>query len=195
MQRQDLWPTPLWYFEVPAALINPGQVAQDAYVHQKSNNGLTLSNVGGYQSYPLTMSDPVPPSIHRLMQFIVSQCQACAQEFGFQRQLSVANYWININKNGHYNKMHIHSSSILSGCYYAATAPESGCIIFHNRPDISYILGEMKQIGARESRFTAVDQAFEPKPGAVLVFPSWLQHSVDENRSELDRVSIAFNLV
>ena len=195
MQRQDLWPTPLWYFEVPATRINPADVAREAYEFRESNQGVTLSNVGGYQSAALTVNDEVPETIANLMIYIVNECQACARDFGFQRQLGIANYWININKKGHYNKMHIHSSSILSGSYYAATPPQSGNIIFHNRPETSFILGELKQLGAGENRFTAVDQAFEPRAGAVLIFPGWLQHSVDENRSEQDRVSIAFNLV
>jgi len=194
MQRQDLWPTPLWYFEVPATQISPETIAQEAYAFQKSDKGVVISNVGGYQSTTLTLQDRVPPTLTRLLGILTEQCQACAKEFGFGRSLGIANYWININKKNHYNKMHIHSSSILSGCYYAATTPQSGNIIFHNRPEASYILGEMKNIGAVESRYTSTAQAFQPKAGAVLVFPSWLQHSVEENKSDQDRISIAFNL-
>lgn len=194
MQRQDLWPTPLWYFEVPPSLVDPKVIAQEAYVHQQSDSGVTVSNVGGYQSAALTVNDPIPSTIAELMMIIVNQCQACAQEFGFQHQLGLANYWININKKNHYNKMHIHSSSLLSGTYYAVTPPQSGNIIFHNRPETSFIMGEIKHMGARETRYTGVEQAFEPKAGAVLVFPGWLQHSVEENRSGEDRISIAFNL-
>jgi uncharacterized protein (TIGR02466 family) len=194
MQRQDLWPTPLWYFEVPASVINPESIAQETYAVKQSDVGVVLSNVGGYQSSALTMNDPVPTTIAKLMQYISQQTQTCAQEFGFQRQLNITNYWLNINQPGHYNKMHIHSSSILSGTYYAVTPPESGCIIFHNRPEISFILGDLKNIGVGESRYTVTEQAFQPKVGAVLIFPGWLQHSVEENRSAEDRVSIAFNL-
>jgi uncharacterized protein (TIGR02466 family) len=194
MQRQDLWPTPLWYFEVPFAQINPETIVQEAYAFQKSDKGVVISNVGGYQSTTLTLQDRVPPTLTKLLEILTEQCQTCAKEFGFGRRLGIANYWININKKNHYNKMHIHSSSILSGCYYAATTPQSGNIILHNRPEASYILGEMKNIGAGESRYTATAQAFQPKAGAVLVFPGWLQHSVEENKSDQDRISIAFNL-
>jgi uncharacterized protein (TIGR02466 family) len=194
MQRQDLWATPLWYFDVPPSLINPYDIAQEAYVHQRSDKGVALSNVGGYQSSGLTMDDHVPPTITKLMGILVKQCQSCSQEFGFERNLGIANYWININKKNQYNKMHIHSSSILSGVYYAATPPQSGCIIFHNRPETSFILDELVHVGAKVTKFTATTQAFQPKAGAVLIFPGWLQHSVEENRSEEDRISIAFNL-
>jgi uncharacterized protein (TIGR02466 family) len=194
MQRQDLWATPLWYFEVPHSLINPSDIAQEAYAHQQLDKGVVISNVGGYQSSALTMQDRVPQAITRLMSILVEQSQACAKEFGFERSLGISNYWININKKNHYNKMHIHSSSILSGCYYAVVPPRSGSIVLYNRPETSFIMDELKQIGAKETGFTATSQAFEPKAGAVLIFPGWLQHSVEENRSEDYRISIAFNL-
>lgn len=194
MQRQDLWATPLWYFEVPPTLINPYDVVQDAYTHQKLDRGVVISNVGGYQSSTLIMDDPVPPTITKLMRILVEQCQTCSKELGFERRLGIENFWININKKNHYNKMHVHSSSILSGCYYAATPAQSGSIILHNRPETSYILGVLKQMGAADTRFTVTEQAFIPKAGAVLIFPGWLPHSVEENRSGEDRISIAFNL-
>jgi uncharacterized protein (TIGR02466 family) len=195
MQRQDLWATPLWYFDVPLSLINPYDIAQEAYAHQKLDTGVAYSNVGGYQSSGLTMDDRVPPTLTKLMGILVKQCQTCSKEFGFERNLDISNFWININKKNHYNKMHIHPSSILSGCYYAATPPQSGGIVFHNRPETSYILAELIRVGAKNTNFTTTAQACEPKAGGVLVFPGWLQHSVEENRSEEDRISIAFNLM
>ena len=66
MQRQDLWATPLWYFEVPLSLINPYDIAQEAYAHQKLDAGVVISNIGGYQSSGLTMDDSLPPTITNL---------------------------------------------------------------------------------------------------------------------------------
>ena len=33
------------------------------------------------------------------------------------------------------------------------------------------------------------------KTGTLIMFPSWLLHSVDENRSSEERVSVAFNIM
>jgi len=33
------------------------------------------------------------------------------------------------------------------------------------------------------------------KPGTLLLFPAWLPHSVDANRSDRERVSVSFNLM
>jgi len=41
------------------------------------------------------------------------------------------------------------------------------------------------------------DQDFqvEPKEGRLVLFPSWLTHRVSVNRTDEERISIAFNLV
>ena len=33
------------------------------------------------------------------------------------------------------------------------------------------------------------------RDGTLLLFPSWLEHSVDANRSDEERISISFNLM
>jgi hypothetical protein len=33
------------------------------------------------------------------------------------------------------------------------------------------------------------------KSGTLIVFPAWLQHSVDTNASEHERVSVSFNVM
>jgi uncharacterized protein (TIGR02466 family) len=43
-------------------------------------------------------------------------------------------------------------------------------------------------------RINAQAAEYGAKEGLLLVFPSWLQHAVQPNRSDSDRVSISFNL-
>ncbi len=42
--------------------------------------------------------------------------------------------------------------------------------------------------------FTTGEARLPPEEGRIYVFPDWLEHGVDENRSNADRVSIAFNV-
>ncbi|MDF1624011.1 MAG: putative 2OG-Fe(II) oxygenase, partial [Pseudohongiella nitratireducens] len=34
-----------------------------------------------------------------------------------------------------------------------------------------------------------------PEEGRLYVFPGWLEHGVEENRSDRDRLSISFNVL
>jgi len=42
--------------------------------------------------------------------------------------------------------------------------------------------------------FTAEEITMRPEEGRMYVFPGWLEHGVEENRSNQDRVSISFNV-
>ena len=35
----------------------------------------------------------------------------------------------------------------------------------------------------------------QPRPGRMVMFPSWLRHHVPSNESTTERISIAFNLM
>ena len=194
MQREDLWATPVWYYDVPPTLINPNDIVREAYEHQNLDSGTTITNAGGYQSSSLTITNCALPTLSMLMGVIATQSQICSKAFGFDHGLIIDNFWININKDNHYNHVHVHPSCVLSGAYYAASKPQSGDIIFHNRPEASYISGMLKQSGAKSNMFNSTIFKHKPIVGRVVIFPGWLQHSVEENRSGEDRISIAFNI-
>lgn len=35
---------------------------------------------------------------------------------------------------------------------------------------------------------------YEPVPGRLILFPAWLQHGVEPNLSDADRVVVSFNV-
>ncbi len=37
-------------------------------------------------------------------------------------------------------------------------------------------------------------QFIVPEAGTLVIFPSWLEHGVNQNLSDADRISIAFNI-
>ena len=95
-------------------------------------------------------------------------------------------------KAGHSQDLHVHPTAHISGGYYAATPPgalgetnTSGKIRFYDpRPRAN-----MNQL------FTQITRVSEmPSPSDVLIFPSWLEHSVAPFEGEGERVCIAFNV-
>lgn len=88
------------------------------------------------------------------------------------------NYWFNISPTGASNEKHNHinpdnPSLGASGVLYLSTPNNSGNIIFYS-PDSDSL-------------------EIVPEKGNLLLFPLHLEHSVQENYSTLDRISIAFN--
>jgi uncharacterized protein (TIGR02466 family) len=107
-------------------------------------------------------------------------------------KFEITGCWANISAPAAPHKMHTHPNNYLSGVYYVKTQPQADAIVFHDpKPQISIISPPPLEV----SSATAGKVRVQVDPGTLLVFPSWLQHSVDPNMSADTRVSIAFNIM
>ena len=96
------------------------------------------------------------------------------RELGFERD----EFWFNIAKPGESTGWHDHKDGALfSGVYYIYVPNLGGNIKFRQKKN-------------------DIDKEWflEPKSGEMILFPSKLRHAVAENKSQNDRVSLAFNL-
>ena len=109
-------------------------------------------------------------------------------------ELVVSNMWININPKYSYNSNHIHFKSFYSGVYYINVPENSGTIQFTNPSSLQRIFLELyKTTVDRFNGFTAQNWVFQPQKDLLILFPSWIEHSVNQNLSNSNRISIAFN--
>jgi len=102
--------------------------------------------------------------------------------------------WVNLCRDGGYNKIHNHPGCSWSGVYYVTLGepdpdapPEAGKIEFLD-----------PRMGATETGLNGPDAVpklrIEPEPGMMVIFPSWLYHYVNPFRGKGERISIAFNV-
>jgi len=93
--------------------------------------------------------------------------------------------WLNIyTKNGS-QPIHNHKDCQVSGCYYHQTVEEHGDLITHN-PN-SYI--NLDVWGCTWKTYPV-----KTYPKSVVMFPSFLMHSTENNMSDLPKISIGFNV-
>ncbi len=93
---------------------------------------------------------------------------------------------------GNSQDLHVHPTAHISGVYYISAPPgalaetsTSGKIRFYDpRPRAN-----MNQLFTQITRHSEM-----PSPGDVLLFPSWLEHSVAPFQGEGERLCIAFNV-
>lgn len=98
--------------------------------------------------------------------------------------------WVNMTYPGGYNIQHGHPRAYLSGCFYLDIPEHSGGISFADpRPGAVY--APLEASGPMSSRSLKA----HPLTGQLIIFPSWLEHSVGLNESKENRVSIAMNVV
>lgn len=149
------------------------------------------SNVGGWHSHD---------KLHTLAQFsdltgvIGKVCAQCAKHIDFDFEnfdLVITQMWMNKNGPGDFNKPHVHPNSFLSGVYYVRTPSQCGNIEFYDPAPARAMIGYPVRAGGSGS---SSSKEFMPEAGMLVVFPSWLQHGVQPNRSSDLRISISFNV-
>ena len=101
--------------------------------------------------------------------------------------------WANIHPKGSYHTRHIHPATIhLSGVYYIQAPENCGNIIFHDLPRFLGLWAAPETLELTDHN--AFSLSVKPEPGLCVLFPGYLMHEVETNRSDDDRVGIAFNI-
>jgi uncharacterized protein (TIGR02466 family) len=100
--------------------------------------------------------------------------------------------WATVLAKGAAHKPHSHPNNYLSGVYYVQTHPGADTINFHDpRNQAGVIRPPVAELTAENTDQVVV----RVTNGTLLLFPSYLEHSVDANTSEEERVSISFNVM
>ncbi len=100
--------------------------------------------------------------------------------------------WANVSAPGAAHRIHSHPNNFLSGVYYVKTHEGADTINFHDpRNQTGIIRPPVTELTAENTDQVVV----KVLDGTLLVFPAWLQHSVDANLGVGERISISFNIM
>ena len=109
-----------------------------------------------------------------------------------KQTIKISNMWAIINKGGSTNSRHQHGNSTISGAYYVRAPENCGDIVFYDpRPAPVFYY----PTAVSSNLLNAQVNSITPKEGALILFPSYLDHSVNENLSNNERIVISFNIV
>lgn len=150
---------------------------------------------GGYTSYAslndLTLRASV---IEDLEKRIARHVAAFARELQFDldgRKLALDSLWINVMEKGATHAAHIHPHSVISGTYYVTVPPKAGAIRFED-PRLPLMMAApavRERASLPNRRFVDIT----PRAGMLLLWESWLRHSVENHGDRQRRISISFN--
>ena len=105
---------------------------------------------------------------------------------------TITGCWLNSSPGGTRHADHTHPNNYLSGVYYVQTPPGAGNIAFYDpRPQAHVIAPPMK----RPTPNTGSVMTVPVQAGRLVLFHSWLRHSVETNKGQGERVSLAFNVM
>lgn len=133
------------------------------------------------------------PSVQKLREHIMAEAAAFAGAYGLDHQrhpLRLQECWVNIYDRGDGQEIHCHANSVLSGIYYVATPEGSGQLMFHSPMADSMLEPPKREMNSMNVPATGLT----PQAGTMILFRSWLRHSVMPSTGTDSRISIAFNL-
>jgi len=104
-------------------------------------------------------------------------------------KLHITQSWLNYTNKNQYHHEHSHSNSFLSGVLYIKSNPESDRIYFHK--------DQSKGLNIKTNNFNAYNSPewfFNTAESMIILFPSYLVHSVKFKKEDNERISLAFNV-
>lgn len=133
------------------------------------------------------------PEFQPLLAYIHFAADQILDFLGVEKHpLSVTGCWGNFGPSGTSHHEHSHPNNYLSGVYYVRAPTGGNTINFIDpRPQAHVIAPPIAKKNAHIASQVSLDIA----PGRLILFPAWVRHSVDINKSKDERMSIAFNLM
>lgn len=103
--------------------------------------------------------------------------------------------WLQIYPPDSFFIKHDHYGAITSGVIYLQVPENSGDLRFydpiHARRVTNVFFKNVISVG-NEYNFQHIN--YTPKEGEMIIFPPWLEHSVEFNRSSEERIAVSFNI-
>lgn len=185
----DRWfSNPVWETDLN---LNNDELVAYAYELKSKKDGIHKSNREGWQCSDI---ENPPNSYLTLIESINNTLVDVHRSMGLKIEYPsyVKGSWININPFGSYNLRHLHPRSLFSGVYYPKV-PQGDCgdlIFYRDHVMLSYLPNHIVE---EWNDMTSGTTVYKARQGMLLIFPSWLEHSVTTNLTSEDRISISFN--
>jgi len=189
IRQNQLWPTPYWFCEINEFKTHPTRVSFNEDITnyilglEENTTSVHKSNRGGWQSELLNPEGEMKPLVQKTGEI-------CTNLGIGIKELWIPQIWANVNRKHNWNIIHQHGAYSLSGTYYVKVPKNSGRLIFRD-PRMGAI-GNMffrNNIGGGE--FANIDIA----EGMLVLWPAFLDHFVEPNESDEERISISFDIL
>ena len=187
-----LFPTPVWTIQ----LENFRNINEEMFnfikeTQMKDQTGIKKSNNKGWHSKDFNMQETEPQNFIKI---ISPSIEKVMEDMNWEKEnqsIKISSMWAIINIGGSTNSRHQHSNSTLSAAYYVRAPKDCGDIVFYD-PRPAPVFCYPTAVGS--NLLNAQVNSITPKEGALILFPSYVEHSVNENLSNEERIVISFNV-
>ena len=182
---ESLFPNPVYISHINRKFT---EKELDFVNNQKNNCTNNEGNISTTDKYILNKIE-----LKEINEFIKSQCHNYLDKVICPKnniELYVTQSWLNYTKENQYHHQHSHPNSIISGVFYFDCNKENDKIKFLNT-DYQQISPEIND--SKFNLWNSTSWWFPVETGQLIMFPSYIDHKVDNKKGNNTRISLAFN--
>ncbi len=200
---KGMFPTPLISARLVGHRALDAALAATILAREQAERGLRVSNQGGWHSAEFaswcgSAGHAVLDAARALVEHMTVMRRGDAlvpAAVGW-----VATAWANVNRLGHGNRAHAHPGAYWSGIYWVDDGGVSGDPARGGMLELADPRGILPSMVAPQLRCAipathgdGEGETVMPEAGTMVLFPSWLVHSVAPYAGPGARISVAFN--
>ena len=198
IKKGFIFPKPFWSSLLEVNIVD---LQKECFEIRNNIPGKNKSNLGqnSYHS-PNLLNLQNPPEILKLMKQITNCIQTIHQQ-SRRENVRLVDFWININGKGGSNVPHTHPGAKYSGVFYIKVPKEmkGGNLFFLKDYNETYLTSQ-ENMGFFKQGYNLLPNDLpkipvKPAEKLLIVFPSWLPHSVEFNDVDVERISLSFNYI
>lgn len=188
MNLMSIYSTPIWESNYPEFETHKDVFLNILREYKEENPSLTDI---GYRS---------PNKIHHIPEFrnlFEYICQmgfkSCLDLDFVDVDIAVTSAWLNINDSRQcIINDHVHNE-VFSGVFYLQAPEGSGDLVIQN-PGLNRLWKGLS-LCSEKNQYTAENIKIQPSEGNIILFPSYIPHSVGANNHDEERISISFEMI
>ena len=191
MIKEYYFPTIIYIKDLPNSEQLNSYLEKHIIEWSNQDKGVSKTNVNGWHS---TTDMNQKTKYEPLIQELFKMQNEIIEEEHLDIEPKLGNMWANINPPGGYNQSHLHPNSSFSGVYYVKAPPNSGRLsLMDPRPGVQQCMPSRKKVKLPRELWREI--YYDPIPGRMIIFPSWMWHKVEPNKSNDIRISVSFNFI
>lgn len=111
----------------------------------------------------------------------------------YDNKLEISSSWFTKTHKGECSPMHDHKNCVFSAVYYYGDYDDKVANLIFKNPIVN--LTSYRLNVGKSNKFNTYDIEITPQSGSLLIFPSYVSHKIDVHKSDIPRLSLAFNMV
>ena len=161
------------------------------YLKENNIDSIDGSNIGCFRSTYVYgeeldwLRKIIKDFVVEISEFYMKYDETYKTQLSQGKQKIEMSFWTNVNEPGSKNVIHTHKD-VSFACTYNLQTSGTGDLVFTNPANI---LNDCNQ----KSPYIR-NVRVEPKDGDLLIWPAWVPHFVEENKSNKQRINIASNI-